>query len=495
MSNIPISQIVQVPPRVVGAGGAQGTLDGLILSTDSGLAASQPQVFYSASDVSDFFGPTSPEAEAAAVYFPGIVGGGQQPGSLTFARFAGEDDLPAAVFGAELALSLAQLQDLSGTLSVTTSAPFVSATIDLAAATSFANAATLMTAGFTSPDFAITYDSQRRRFVLATTATGAAASVTAVTGTLATDVGLSATAGAYVQATGVSDDTLALAMTRAVDGQPNWATFTTTTDVGLAGRVELADWTGKQDFQYLYFSWEADVAGLTTNNPASFGAIVQSTPYQGTTPLYGTLLDAAGALAWAASVNFQAVEGREAFAFRQRVASDVPSVTSLADANALLSNGYSYYGRYASAANQYTIYYDGKVGGQFVWADTFLNQIWLRRNLQQALFETLRAYRSLPYNADGYNAIYQGAQSIISQGLSNGVIRVGVTLSPAQQAEVDRQAGVAIAEELSSKGWYLQVADPITTTVRTERGSPVVNFWYCDGGSIQKLSVSATTVL
>jgi hypothetical protein len=141
------------------------------------------------------------------------------------------------------------------------------------------------------------------------------------------------------------------------------------------------------------------------------------------------------------------------------------------------------------------VFYNGALGGQFEWSDTGLGQIALRRNLQQALFETVLAYKSLPYNADGYNAIYQGAQDVISQFTSNGVIRAGVTLSPSQRAQIDSQAGFAIAGEVVDKGWYLQVTDPLTTTVRTERGSPTVNFWYCDGGSIQKIVVSSTTVL
>jgi hypothetical protein len=141
------------------------------------------------------------------------------------------------------------------------------------------------------------------------------------------------------------------------------------------------------------------------------------------------------------------------------------------------------------------VLYNGSIGGQYEWADTALGAIALRRNLRQALFETLLAYRSLPYNNDGYNAIYQGAQDVITQFLQAGVIRAGVTLSPSQQAQINSQAGFTIAGEVSDKGWYLQVTDPTTTTVRTERGSPTVNFWYCDGGSIQKIVVSATTVL
>lgn len=494
MSNIPISQIVQVNPNVIGAGGAQTSLDGMILTQSTAIPPGQLAVFYREQDVADFFGSSSAEYAAALAYFPGILGGGQQPGSLTFGRFASADT-GATVYGRDTGLTLSQLQALTGTLIVTTSALFTSAAINLSAATSFANAAALMTAGFTAPDFAITWDAQRSRFLLTTTATGDTAEVSAVTGTLATAVGLSAAAGAFVQSPGVEADTADTAMTRVANLSGNWGVFTHAWEADITERTEFAAWTSTQDFQFIYASWDTEAAGLTASNPASFGAIVFDVPYQGTVPVYGQIDDAALVLSWAAATNYNMIEGRSALAFRQSVAGVPPTVDNLADANALLSNGYTYMGSYASTSNGYSILYNGAISGQFLWADTFLGQIWLRRTLQQALFETLLAYKTLPYNADGYNAIYQGAQATIAQAVATGVIRAGVDLSPSQRAEVDRAAGIPIAEQVSSLGWYLQVDDPINPAVRTVRGSPTVNFWYCDGGSIQKIVVSATTVL
>lgn len=494
MNTIPISQIVEVNPRVVGAGGAQGSLDGLLLTTNAGVPTGELLVFSTAAEVGTYFGPTSDEYLAAQVYFGGIIGGGQQPGSLTFARYA-DAALPATVYGVNPGLTLTQLKALTGTLILTTAAPHTSSSINLSAATSFADAAAIMQAAFTTPDFDITYDAQRGRFVVTTDATGNAATVSAVTGTLATGVGLSAAAGASLQSPGLAEDTPSSGMDRVRDMSGNWGVFSTVWEPDIIDRTGFAVWNSAQDFQFIYAAWDTDVSGLANDNPISFGNLVMATPYQGTLPVYGDLLKAAGVLAWAASTNYLMTEGRNTLAFRQLVTGEPADVSNLADANALLSNGYTYYGAYASAANNYALYYNGAIGGQFLWADTFLNQIWLRRTLQQALFETLLAYKSLPYNAEGYAAVYQGCMDTVSQAVANGVIRSGVTLSPSQQAQINTQAGVAIAEQVSSLGWYLQVTDPLSTTVRSERGSPVVNFWYCDGGSIQKIVVSSTTIL
>lgn len=495
MANIPISQVVQVNPRVVGAGGAQSSFDGLFLTQNTAVAPSQMLEFYTAAGVADFFGALSDEAAAASVYFAGVLGGGQLPGSVKFSRYASAAS-GAQVIGIPTGLSLAQLQALTGTLIVTTAQAYTSSTINLAAATSFSNAAALMTAGFTTPDFAITYDDARGRFLLTTTATGAAAEVSNVTGTLAEDVGLSADVGAYRQATGVAADTGATALSRAVESSSNWFAFTTIWDADIDERLELAAWASTSGlFEFAYVGWDTDAASTTPNNANSFGAQVFATPYQGTIPLYGDLRHAAGVLAWAASTNFQMIEGRNALAFRQLAAGVPASITTLAEANGALSNGYTYLGQYASNANNYAVLYNGALSGQFNWADTYIGQAWIRRNLQQALFEVLLAYNTLPYNQDGYNAIYQGAQGVISQAVQNGVIREGVTLSASQAAQINQQAGTTISDELSTLGWHLQVRDPLTTAVRTVRGSPTVNFWYCDGGSIQRIVVSSTTVL
>lgn len=494
MSNIPISQIVQINPRVIGAGSAQGALDGLLLTDSDAIRADVPTVFYSAQDVTAVFG-VSPESEAAAVYFAGIQGGGQQPRSLTFARYIEDGAVGATVFGASLNATLADLQALSGTLNVTTDVAHNSANISLAGATSFAEAAALMEAGFTVPNFTIEWDAARSRFVATTTQTGAAARITGFTGSLAASVGLAVEAGAQVQATGVDTDSPASAMDRVTAASTSWAVFALTFDVMPDVHTAFAAWAAQQDSQYLFVCHSLAVDGLTPNNPASFGAQVKAVPYSGTLPLYGDLNEAAGVLAWAASTNFDVTSGRNTLAFRTPLGGLPARVTSLADANALLSNGYTYLGSYAATGSAYTIYYGGEVGGQFGWSDTFINQVWLRRSLQQALFDTLLAYNSLPYNAEGYAAIYQGAQAVVSQALANGVIRAGVDLSASQRAQIDTQAGAPVAGEVVNQGWHLQVTDPLNPATRTVRGSPTVNFWYSDGGSIQKIVVSSTTVL
>jgi hypothetical protein len=500
-NTIPISQIVSMQPGVIGNAGTPGLLSGVVLSADPsippGFLLQTFQPSNAPTDANNWFGPTSPEAIAMNSYFPGIVNGGQLPQTLIFAAYA-QSATPAGSYGAQLTgLTLAQLNAFSGTLIVTVGGTlFTSSTITLTGATSFANAATLMTAGFTAPTFAITYDTQRNRFLLLSTATGTAATSSDVSGTLAPLVGLQQASGAFIATQGVIADTPAVAMNRLVAQFTNFGTFTHSISQTLTQRQAFAQWNSGQNYQYAYAAWDTDAADLTPNNAASFGAIAVATPYQGTGPIYGSIQTAACIMGYAASINYNIINGRITLAFRQFNAAPAATCNTLANAQALLSNNYTYIGAYANSSNSWTISYSGPMSGAFLWWDTYLNQIWLNKALQQALFTALLAYNSLPYNQDGYTALYAAALGVINAAVTAGVIRAGVTLSPSQIQQVNNAAGRNISNVLQTRGWYLLVTDPANPTqARTTRTSPQCTLWFCDGGAIQQLNVQSLAII
>jgi hypothetical protein len=496
MSTIPISEIVQMNPGVIGGGGASMLLTGLVLTQDPSIPPSEVAYFYDAPTTGAWFGANAPEADIADYYFPGIVNGGQLPVNLLFARYSSVDT-PAEVFGTPLALTLTQLQALTGTLIVTTAALHTSAPINLTAATDFASAAAIMLAGFTSPDFTITYDAMRSRFLLTDIATGVNSFVSPVTGTLADYVGLSSASGAYVQGVGTAADTsIGAALDRAILQTTNFATFTTAWVPVIADRLALAQHNSTLNYKFLYCAYDKEAASIIPANAASFGAMAFAAPYQGTWPLYGDQTTVGAAMGYAASINFTVPNGRTAAAFRQSTAGAPATASDKTTSRALLSNNYTYIGAYANAANNYTIFYDGKVSGAFLWTDTYLDQIYLNSELQRAFFEAMRAYNSLPYNQDGYTAEYRAGVDVIDAAVISGIIRSGVTLSNSQQQLVNSQAGRSISNNLQSVGWYLLIGDPANAAqARANRTSPNAQFWYCDGGSIQKLNVASRAVI
>jgi len=87
MSTIPASQLVQVVPSVLAAGGNALAITGLVLTTNTRVPVGQVLSFPSALAVSNFFGPTSKEAGIAAVYFAGFSGSDSLPGALLFSQY------------------------------------------------------------------------------------------------------------------------------------------------------------------------------------------------------------------------------------------------------------------------------------------------------------------------------------------------------------------------------------------------------------------------
>lgn len=147
MSTIPASAIVNVTPNVLEAGGSALDLNGLILSTSSLVPIGSVQSFASATAVSDFFGPTSQEADLAGKYFSGFTDSNVKPGALLFAQY-NEDDVGAYLRGGDVStLTLAELQALNAALSVDIDGSTEAATINLASATSFTSAAQLIQDG------------------------------------------------------------------------------------------------------------------------------------------------------------------------------------------------------------------------------------------------------------------------------------------------------------------------------------------------------------
>jgi hypothetical protein len=498
MTTIPISSIVQMNPGVIAGGGQASRLSGMVVSQDTSVPPGQILNFFTAAAVSAWFGAGAPETIAANNYFPGIVNGGQLPFVLKFTRYA-LAATSAGSYGAQLgSLTLAQLQALTGTLIVTANGTlYTSSSINLSAATSFSNAATIMTAAFTTPPFTIAYDAQRNRFTLLTTLTGATATSTDVSGTLAAGVGLSQASGAFIATVGTAVDTPASAMNRAVILDTNWGTFTTAYTAVIADRLAYASWNSGQAYQYLYFAYDTEAASIIVNNSASFGQQAFAAPYQGTCPVYGTVALAGAFMGYAASINYQIANGRTTLAFRQFNSAPAATVSDLATAQALLSNNYTYLGAYANAANNYTISYSGEASGAFLWVDTYLNQIYLNREIQRATFETLLAYNSIPYNSDGYTELYRPVADVAQAAVTSGIIRQGVTLSGNQQQQVNALAGGRnIASLLQTVGWYYLIGDPANVAqARQNRTSPQATFFYCDGGSIQSMVIASIAVI
>lgn len=147
-NSIPASQLVNVIPSVLGAGGNELSLNAVMLTESTRVPIGSVQTFSTLADVGDFFGLSSIEYALASVYFSGYETATALPSALHFAQYN------VAAVGAYLrsgsfdGVALSTLQGLSGVLTLDIDGRDVTTpNIDLSSATSFSNAAALIQAG------------------------------------------------------------------------------------------------------------------------------------------------------------------------------------------------------------------------------------------------------------------------------------------------------------------------------------------------------------
>lgn len=353
------------------------------------------------------------------------------------------------------------------------------------------------------------FDSVSGGLVVTSGFSGAASSVGYASGSLADALYLSQATGA-VLSQGSDAMTPGAFMTALTQITQNWVSFTTMFDPdgGLNGtntqKLLFSTWTNAQNNRYAYVAWDRDVSPtVTVPATTSLGFLLQTTNLSGTIPFWepSNQYGAAFILGLIASINFNTPNGRATAAFRSQTGL-VAGVTNATVSNNLAGdpqtagshgNGYNYYGAYATAAQGFTFLYPGLISGPFQWIDSYIGQIWLNDQLQLAITLLLTNLNSIPYNTQGYGLIESACLDPITRGLSAGIIRAGITLSQTQIASINTAAGLAIDTTLSQRGWYLQILDA-APPVRQGRASPPCKLWYCDGQSIQAITLSAINV-
>lgn len=488
---IPASAIVKINPGVIGGGGSALALNGIILTNSGAVPIGAVQPFSSAGAVGSFFSPASGEKALADVYFSGYDSSTAKPGRLFFAQYAAADVAAYLRSGSLAAMTLAQLKALTGTLIVTIDgAEITSLAINMASATSFSDAASIITIALDSSAFA-SYDSVRAAFVITSGTTGAGSTITAATGTLAVSLKLTTTTGA-VTSQGAVASTPAAAMDAVKAKTLNWASFMTAFEPDIDDKLAFAAWTNAQGNRFAYVCWDTDVTAEQSGNTTALGPQLIALNSSGTVPVYMDKLHAAFVLGAVAAIDFARTNGRITLAFKSQ-SGLAASVTDQTVADNLIANGYNFYGAYATANDGFTFLYPGQVTGDYAFLDEFVNQVWLNSALQLAMMSLLTAVPSIPYTPQGYSLIDAACLDPINAALNFGAIRENVPLSSAQKAQVNNAAGTPIDQVLSTRGWYLQIL-PATAQVRAARGTPSMTFWYMDGGSVQAIILASIVI-
>ena len=349
---------------------------------------------------------------------------------------------------------------------------------------------------------AVTFDSVSQAFVITSGATGAPSTVAFATGTLSASLLLTSATGA-VLSQGAAAASPAAFMNALLVVTTNWVNFMTLFDPdggsGNAVKQAFAEWknTALGGNRFGYVCWDPDASPTTSNlATSSLGYILANNDDSGTCLISeaGATIDtglAAFILGAAASINFNATNGRITFAFKAQ-AGLVANVTTAEVAANLIANHYNFYGAYGAANVNFIWFQTGVVTGKFAWFDSYENQIWLNSQFQNALLTLLQNSNSVPFSNAGAGLIEAVCQDPIQAGLNFGAFAPG-TISAAQIAEVNNDAGVNIAGTLQSQGYYLLVNQP-SSAVRAARGPWPIVFFYLDRGAVQSIDLSSVLV-
>lgn len=502
MNSIPASEIVSVLPGVLSAGGNPLSANAVFLTANSTIPVGTVQAFATLQDVKDWFGAGSIEALNAAIYFSGYTNTTVLPSVLYFSQYNAANVAGYLRSANLIALTLTQLQALSGTITLAIDGvSTVSLAINLSSATSFTNAAALIQTGIRggTPNntVAVTYNALLHAFVITSPTTGAASSIGfATASSLSTGLKLTAVTGAVVSAGAVAT-TPGAAMDVIVGVTQNWVTFMTMFEPDTANKILFATWVTQNspagNERFLYSAWDSDSTPLAGVAPSSFGGLLLAGSYNGVAPIYDPSgADAAFLCGMIASIDFTRRQGRITTAFKSQ-AGLMAVITNATQAANLILNGYSYYGTYATANDQFTFFYPGSMPGVWKWIDPYVNQVWMNSNFQLALMSLLTSVGSAPYNTLGYDLIRAALRDPIDAAVNFGAIQTGVPLSNSQAQQVNTAAGLVISGVLQSTGWYLQIT-PASALTRGLRQSPSITFWYMDGGSIQQITLASIDI-
>jgi hypothetical protein len=490
-------------------------MNGIFLDTDASIPIGTVQGFANQPAVAAWYGPSSTQAQLATNYFNGFNGATQIPSLLYFFQY-NTTSVSGYMRGGSLAsMSLTTLQGLSGNITVLIDGvSHASANINLASASSFTAAASLIQTGIQtgtpSTTATVTWDALRKAFVLTSGTTGTSSSVGFGTdSSLSPGLNFTAANGAVLSAGAVAQSP-AGAMEQIATQTQNWASFSSTFDPdnGAAGgsiKLQFSNWTNGEDGTIVYVGWDTDVTpSAESNDTACFAQQVQAAEYNGTIPVWAPTATAgaqkaAFVMGSIASINFGATGGRVDFAYigQSGLTPDVTDETTFdnlaGDGETTKGNYYNCYCVAATKQQQFNFLQWGSMPGAWEWIDSYINQLYFNALMQNDLLAYRTTVKWIPYTAAGYGGVRQALQGDINQMGSFGAWTKGQTLSSQQIAEVNAEAGANIATTLQNQGYYLQILDP-PASVMQARGSPIITLWYVDGGSVHVLSINSVDV-
>lgn len=454
--------------------------------------------FTSYKDVLSYFAETEPEAIFAKHYFAGYDGNLVKPDSLKMFRRA-IDKTPAVLFGGAVpSTALAELQAITdGSMQITIdgTAKKLSA-IDLSSAGSFSDIATALTTAMASVA-TVQYLTLFGSFVITSATTGVSSTISFAspegTGTdISALLALTEAAGAkIIDGSDERSIEAEFAVAKTIDS--NFSTVALAYEAPNAEKVALAAAVAKYNVdnpRYIAAVHTELPDALVSGSTTTLSALVKQ--FEGAWPIYGGISHVGFWLGLIGSMRPDTSTIITTALKSQSILT--PSALGDAQFDALVANGYNFYGPYDSKSNVFNVSYPGMIMGASNYADAFFGAMWLTDKIENSMMLLLKSKGKIPYTDAGYSLIRAQLQSCVDAGLNNEVVQKGVELTEAQQISLSPVIGDAGIRTLQEAGFWYAVENPKDLQDRINRKSPYVRLIYTYGGAIQQLKIYVTQV-
>lgn len=513
-SAVSTSKFVRITPQVLAATGSAFSLTGLVLTKNDALPFCQPYQFFDASAVRDYFGPSSGEYKFATDYFNANTSKTRAPQSIIFCNYV-TSAAAAWIRGAEVESTVSELEAIEdGAMKITIAGTEIALSgVSFDGLTSYSAIASALqtkiraageSAVFTAAT--VEWDASFKAFKItlgANTAddTISYASAPASGTDLSAALKLRETDGAVISDVNPGALTASEYMDKITNITKAFFSFTRLWSISddaarIAEDLAFAKWNAEQGIRFAYIEYDKSAVDKNANSAVDFASKLTEAGYGGTAPNYGESGLAAFIMGTMAAVNFELPDSRITAAYKTGLNTQV-TIDNDADYDALTKKGYNGYVRDASAANTFTGYQRGTVSGPYKFLDSYGNHVWLNDRLQVSLRSTLGNVNALPYNDASYGVLLGSIKNDIDTAVQAGVINLGIEPSSEAVTNISTITGIepaSVRTSLFTTGWMFYAKSP-SASARADRQSPILKFWYQDGGSIQQIDLVSTALL
>lgn len=415
---------------------------------------------------------------------------------------AGDSGTPASLTGGTTIATVASLQAITdGAMSITINGFTVELTgLDFSGISAYADAATILEtaiqgawASTAVTDATVSYSSVFDAITVTSGLAGEDESIAYPSGTVTTALLMDTAQNGAVLSAGSSQLSAQANMDACTDVTRNFVTFMSIPKLSEQEVIDYSAWAASQGVNYLHVFWDDSIGNTAASPTGTIAQALTDANAGSVCGIYGDARYAAFICSCAASIAYDKEAGTITFAFKGQSGLGA-NVTNGSVANTLNNIGLNFVGNYATRNDNFVFLANGEMWGDWKWIDTYLNAVWLNNALQVACMNGFANNLRVPYTEEGYTIVRSWCMDPINRALISGVIEPGVTLAEAQKAQLQREAGKDISQQLYSDGYYLKVEDP-APAVRQQRGTPDASLWYTYGGAIHKLEIASTAVV